>query len=116
MKEDSGDPVIVWITYGGYLIRAAPNQLEYASERERQLAELDGTLDMPWTILKGLSECQPGQYLDITGEADEDLLPEEAWQAPTGLSETAAMPSAPSQASPSSSLTPSTASFAARAV
>ena len=44
---------IVWITYGGYLIRAAPNQLEYASERNRQLAELDGTLDMPWTVLKG---------------------------------------------------------------
>ena len=74
---------IVWNTYGGYLIRAAPNQLEYASERERQLAELDGTRGMPCTILKGLSECQPGQYLDITIEAeDEDLLPEEAWRAP----------------------------------
>ena len=40
---------IVWITYGGYLIRAAPNQLGHASERERQLAELGGTFYMPWT-------------------------------------------------------------------
>ena len=68
---------------GGDRIRAAPNQLEYASDRERQLAELGGTSDMPWTILQGLNECQPGQYLDITSEAVEDLLPEEAWRAPT---------------------------------
>ena len=103
MKEDSGDPRhIVWNTYGGYLIRAAPNQLEYASERERQLAELDGTLDMPWTVLKGLSECQPGQYLDITGKANEDLLPEEARRAPAQPAAVASVPPTTSSTASSS--------------
>ena len=47
---------------------------------------------MPWTTLKGLSECQPGQHLDITNEANEDFMPEEAWRAPE---QPAAAPSVP---------------------
>ena len=51
-EERAGEKVprkIVWIVYGGFLIRAAPEQLQKASDRERQLEELAATtaaLDM----------------------------------------------------------------------
>ena len=51
----------------------------------------------------GLASVSRGQYLDITGEANEDLLPEEAWRAPARPEADALMPPALSSTAPSSS-------------
>eukprot|EP00969_Alexandrium_andersonii_P010591 461142-Alexandrium_andersonii.AAC.1 len=43
---------IVWVVYGGYLIRAAPEQLQFATEREKQLSELEAPQELPWTFAR----------------------------------------------------------------
>ena len=56
---------IVWVVYGGYLIRAAPEQLQHASARERQIAELRSPQKLPWTFARLLQGLRPGNFLDI---------------------------------------------------
>ena len=72
LDENGRHPrAIVWCIYGGYLIRCAPEQLQYASERQRILAELDQPTEMPWTFDRLTQRLLPGSFLDIVPEAGE---------------------------------------------
>ena len=59
---------IIWLVYDGYLIRAAPEQLQRASAREQQLEELKKPQRLPWTFARLLQGLRPGTYTDISGE------------------------------------------------
>ena len=41
---------VVWLHRAGRLLRACPEQLRPASERERAVEELKGPVEIPWTI------------------------------------------------------------------
>ena len=58
----------VWLTHGGRLKRAAPEQLRPASDREEAIANLTDPLgaEVPWTFGRMTGELVQGEYEDIT--------------------------------------------------
>ena len=73
---------IVWCVYGGYLIRCAPEQLQYASERQKMLAEMDQPVELPWTFDKLTERLLPGSFLDVVPEAPDAPESDEDREAP----------------------------------
>ena len=59
---------IVWLFRGSRLIRAAPQQLRRASDREEAWCELQGNQVIPWTISSILEHSQRKTFEDITAE------------------------------------------------
>ncbi len=77
---------VIWLFRGNRLIKAAPQQLRYASDREAAWCELRENIPIPWTISGILDETKRKTYEDITGDQPEvddmDLDLEEPPQAP----------------------------------
>ena len=62
---------VVWIIHAGNILKCAPEQLKYSSERARQLAAMGQPRQLPWTI-EGIDEwLNRGQYEDIRVTAEE---------------------------------------------
>ena len=58
----------VWLFRGSKLLKATPNLLRHASEREEAWAELQEDHPIPWTISGMLEQGQTKTYEDLTGE------------------------------------------------
>ena len=72
----------VWLHRGGRLIRAAPEQLRLASERERAIEELKGPVEIPWTITSLATHPNRKTYEDITKDIPSDMDWEQAQEQP----------------------------------
>ena len=77
-RDESGNPrpgSIVWLHRAGRVLKAAPEQLRQASEREELLESLEGPLHLPWTMQSLLESPGNHTYDDISGEtpSEEDL-------------------------------------------
>ncbi|CAE7237210.1 RE1 [Symbiodinium pilosum] len=72
----------VWLHRAGRLIKAAPEQLRAASEREHAIEELRGPVEIPWTISSLATHSHAKTYDDITGDVPTDMEWEEAVQEP----------------------------------
>lgn len=59
---------VVWLFRGNRLIKAAPQQLRYASDREAAWCELRENVPIPWTISGILEGSKRKTYEDISGE------------------------------------------------
>ncbi len=66
---------IVWCVYGNYLLRCAPQQLQYASKSQQLLAESDQPVQPPLTFDHMTRHLAPGSFLDISDDVpnDDDL-------------------------------------------
>ena len=63
IENGTGRPShIVWIVAGGRLKRVAPEQLRYASEREKLLEEVGEPHLYPWTFHRMMQQVEKGQY------------------------------------------------------
>ena len=63
---------VVWITHAGTVIKCAPEQLRYSSERARQLANMGQAQRLPWTH-EGLDGwLRKGQNVDLSMDAPPD--------------------------------------------
>ena len=60
---------VVWLYRGGQLVKAAPQQLRPATDREESWNELVGGTPIPWTISETLRKQPPHQYEDISPQA-----------------------------------------------
>ena len=60
---------------GGRLLRAAPEQLRHASQREQWIEELKGPVELPWTITSLASSGVRRGYIDIS----HDIPEEDVW-------------------------------------
>ena len=67
---------VVWLHRGGRLIRSAPEQLRKASPYEQQIEELQGPIELPWTITSLATDPKRRTYVDISG----DLPDEHEWE------------------------------------
>ena len=72
----------VWLHRAGRLIKAAPEQLRAASEREHAIEELRGPVEIPWTISSLATHPHAKACDDITGDVPTDMEWEEAVQEP----------------------------------
>ncbi|CAE7426607.1 unnamed protein product [Symbiodinium pilosum] len=72
----------VWLHRAGRLIKAAPEQLRAATDRERAIEELKGPVEIPWTITSLASHPHKKTYDDITSEIPDDMQWDEAAQQP----------------------------------
>ena len=72
----------VWLHRAGRLIKAAPEQLRSASERERAIEELRGPVEIPWTITSLASHPHTKTFDDISKDIPSDLEWEQATQDP----------------------------------
>ena len=72
----------VWLHRAGRLIKAAPEQLRAASDRERAIEELHGPAEVPWTITSLATYPHKKTYDDISGDTPTDMEWEEAAQQP----------------------------------
>lgn len=63
----------VWLYRGNRLLRASPQQLRPASEREEAWAELGLDKPIPWTITKILEDSKRKVYEDISAEIPTEL-------------------------------------------
>ena len=68
---------VIWLYRGGQLIKASPQQLRPASEREESWAELQEGVDVPWTLSDCLKKQPPHQYEDVTKDAQNMPKPQE---------------------------------------
>lgn len=66
---------VIWIHRGGRLLRAAPEQLRHASQREQWIEELKGPVELPWTITSLASSGVRRGYIDIS----HDIPEEDVW-------------------------------------
>ena len=69
---------VIWLYRAGNLIKASPEQLRPASEREEAWQDLQEPIVIPWTISQTLSKSPPNSYEDVTNEAQSmprDLYP-----------------------------------------
>ena len=73
----------VWLHRGGRLIKAAPEQLRAASERERAIEELKGPVEIPWTITSLATHPQRKTYEDVSKDLPTDMDWEEACEQPS---------------------------------
>lgn len=74
----------VWLHRGGRLIKAAPEQLRAASDRERAMEELKGPVEIPWTISSLATHPNRRTYTDISHEKPSDDQFQSAVNHPTG--------------------------------
>ena len=80
---------IVWLHRSGRLLRAAPEQLRLASPREQHLEELQGHVELPWTITKLATDPKRRTFTDLVPEGNPDDMELEEhpegpeYQAPT---------------------------------
>ena len=74
----------VWLHRGGRLIKAAPEQLRGASDRERAMEELKGPVEIPWTISSLATHPNRRTYIDISHDKPTDDQFQEAGNHPTG--------------------------------
>ena len=72
----------VWLHRAGRLIKAAPEQLRAATDRERAIEELKGPVEIPWTITSLATQPHKKTYDNITGDLPDDMQWEEAAQQP----------------------------------
>ena len=83
VEEDGSRPgSVVWLHRGGHLLRAAPEQLRLASAREQYLEEMQGAVELPWTITKLATDPRRRTYINLEeeGNPDEMELAEDAEQ------------------------------------
>ena len=73
----------VWLHRAGRLIKAAPEQLRAASDRERAIEELKGPVEIPWTITSLATHPHTKTFDDISKEIPSDMQWDEASQEPT---------------------------------
>ena len=62
---------VIWLYRGGQLVKAAPQQLRPATDREESWNELLGGTTIPWTISETLKKQPPHQYEDISSHASD---------------------------------------------
>ena len=72
----------VWLHRAGRLIKAAPEQLRAASDRERAIEELRGPVEIPWTITSLATHPHSKTYDDISGDIPSDMEWEQAANEP----------------------------------
>ena len=73
---------IIWIHRGGRLLRAAPEQLRHASPRETLMEELNGPVEIPWTMTALATSPNRRTYHDISHEVPDEEEWEEAAEHP----------------------------------
>lgn len=64
---------VVWLHHAGRLLKAAPEQLRAASDRELAVEELRGPTDIPWTITSLATHPARKTYHDISKDLPTDL-------------------------------------------
>ena len=69
---------IVWIHRAGRLLKAAPEQLRKATPVEEDLEELQGPVELPWTITTLATDPRRRTFVDISEELPDDEEWEEA--------------------------------------
>ena len=72
----------VWLHRGGRLIKAAPEQLRAASDREKAMKELKGPVEIPWSITSLATHPQRRTYEHIAKDVPTDRDWEEAHDQP----------------------------------
>lgn len=75
---------VVWLHHAGRLLKAAPEQLRAASEREQAIEQLQGPLEVPWTITSLATHPGRKTYHDISKDLPTDDQFQEAANHPTG--------------------------------
>lgn len=73
----------VWLHRAGRLIRAAPEQLRPASEREVAIESLRGPVEIPWTITSLATHPTRKTYVDVSNDLPTHEEYVEASQHPT---------------------------------
>ena len=73
---------IVWLHHAGRLLKAAPEQLRGASEREQAIEELKGPLEIPWTISSLAAHPNRRTYHDISRDIPSNADFEDAANRP----------------------------------
>eukprot|EP00435_Cladocopium_sp_Y103_P071048 s167_g36.t1 len=74
---------VVWIHKSGRLLRAAPEQLRAASQREVAIESLKGPVQIPWTITSLASHPSRKTYIDISKDIPTNMDFQEACNNPT---------------------------------
>ncbi len=57
---------VVWVVCGSYLLRCAPQPLQFACARQKMLLGIDAPRKLPWIIDTATRRLQSGTYLDIS--------------------------------------------------
>lgn len=78
---------VIWIHKSGRLLKASPEQLRKASPYEVMVEELQGPVELPWTITTIAADADRRTFEDITTEIPDeaewetalDMPPEEEW-------------------------------------
>ena len=77
---------VIWLYKGGRLLRAAPEQVRKASEAEIMLEELEGAVEIPWTLSHMTVDPKQRAYQDISKEIPDDVAWEKALDEPIARS------------------------------
>ena len=73
--DPAGNPQpgnVVWLFRGSRLLKAAPQQLRHASDREEAWCELQDNSPIPWTISSILDHASQKTFVDISQETPPD--------------------------------------------